>query len=684
MDRRYRRRAKKLLIGVAVAVPLLVAGGAVAEPSDLHVHTVQSVPIRWSNPAAKAPGGAGITPQVTQLSLGAFDAPAAGVTAQNGVPTGVPIAEKSMPKGAKPRTLTIVRASTAKYSAVGVTWREPGDVGDVSVAVRGHTPGADWGAWQAVGPSDNDKEDPVPAAKRQPAATTTRGGAELVWLGPSDGIELSVTWLDGRAPHDITADLIDPTDAPSDADPLPSAPPKTESVTRVPRPPIFSRAAWGADEREMTWRPQYAQVVKAIVVHHTATSNNYALADVPKIMRAIYHYQTVSRGWGDIGYNVLVDRFGRLWEGRSGGLSRPVVGAQAGGFNTGTAGIAMIGNFTTTTVPQPAAESTARYAAWKFSLGPAVDPRGSVTLTGGGSTSRFKPRTTVTVPRIFPHRQTHATECPGDLGVAALSSIRLRTANLLGPLILPETIRPRLAVWDPAKSLYLVLGKSTPILTGSPGDVPVPADYDGDGITDPAVWTPSTGVWKVQNSDDGSVQTQQWGSPGDKPVPADYTGNGHAELAVFHPSTGGWSIQGIGDLSFGQPGDVPVPADYTGDGSAELAVWRPSTGTWLMNGVGQFHLGESWHIPVPADYNGDGIADPASWSPVSQRFFVRGMGPVELGKRGDIPVPALYDGDVKADFAVYHSLGDGRAEYEIRGQAPILVGAAGDLPMPLR
>jgi hypothetical protein len=675
MDRRYRRRLKKLLIGATIAVPLLVAGGAVAGPSDVRVHTA---PIRWSNPAANAPGGAGITPQVTELSLGNFDTPAAGVTAANGAPAGVPLAEKSMPKGAKPRTLTIVRASTAKFSAVGVTWREPDGVGDISVAVRGHVPGHDWGTWQAVGPAEDDKDQP--AAKK----SKTRGGAELVWLGPSDGVELSVTWINGRAPHDITAELIDPTDAPSDANPVASVPPKTESAARVPRPAIFTRAAWGADEREMTWRPQYAPVVKAVVFHHTATSNTYAPADVPKIMRAIYHYQTVSRGWGDIGYNVLVDRFGRLWEGRSGGLSRPVVGAQAGGFNTGTAGIAVIGNFTATPVPAVAVDATAQYAAWKFALGPAVDPRGTVTLTGGGSTSKYRSGTTLTVPRIFPHRQTHATECPGALGVAALPAIRQRATTLLGPLTDPATIRPRLAVWDPPTASFRVLGKGAPIFTGSAGDLPVPADYDGDGITDPAVWSPYTGIWKIQNSGDGSVQTVQWGSPGDKPVPADYTGDGHAELAVFHPSSGGWSIQGIGDLTYGQPGDVPVPADYTGDGSADLAVWRPRTGEWVMNGAGTFNLGEAWHIPVPADYNGDGIADPASWSPVSQRFFVRGMGPVKLGKRGDIPVPALYDGDLKADFAVYHSLDDGRAEYEIRGQAPILLGAAGDLPIPLR
>src|SRR5207253_3942572 len=110
-------------------------------------------------------------------------------------------------------------------------------------------------------------------------------------------------------------------------------------------------AGWGADERLMTWQPQYVHSVEAVAFHHTATGNDYASGDVPRLMRAIYYYQAVSRGWGDIGYSVLVDRFGRLWEGRYGGLSRAVVGAHAGGFNRATAGIAVIGDHRTVDVP---------------------------------------------------------------------------------------------------------------------------------------------------------------------------------------------------------------------------------------------------------------------------------------------------------------------------------------------
>jgi N-acetylmuramoyl-L-alanine amidase len=164
--------------------------------------------------------------------------------------------------------------------------------------------------------------------------------------------------------------------------------------------------------------------------HHTATSNNYAAADVPGILRSIYQYQAVSRGWGDIGYHVLVDRFGRLWEGRAGGLDRPVIGAHAGGFNRATAGIVVIGNHVSTPVPAAAVESAARYIAWKLALTGPLDPRGTTTLTGGGSTSKYPVGTKVAVPRVFPHGLTNKTACPGQRGSDVLGAIRDRAYAL--------------------------------------------------------------------------------------------------------------------------------------------------------------------------------------------------------------------------------------------------------------
>ncbi|MGI5245373.1 FG-GAP-like repeat-containing protein [Dactylosporangium sp. CA-139066] len=689
--RRYRRGKLLAVAGCSLALLAagITAGSASARPTEPPVAPQSlAAPVEWVNPAGRAPGGEGVPTRVARVDLGDFDRPAAGAVAQAGTLAGVPLAE-DYHRGTRSRTLTVTRASTAPFSAVGVTWRESARVGAISVAVRHHVPGGAWSAWRAVGAGEADR-DPVTVTVQGPhgrpstapvapaSGRVERGGADLVWVGPSDGVQIAVSAASGPLPHDVTADLIDPSDSPADATPPP--PPAAEDAPAALRPlmpQINRRAAWGADEQVMDWRPQYATYVKAVAVHHTATGNDYTESDVPKILRSIYQYQTVSRGWGDIGYNVLVDRFGRLWEGRSGGLSRPVVGAQAGGFNTGTAGIAMIGDYRTTAVPPAVVESAAHYAAWKLSLSQAIDPRGSVTLTGGGSTSKYPAGTAVTVPRIFPHRQTNPTECPGAKGMDALPAIRSRAAELLGDLVKPGTVRAVLAAYRPVDGTVRLAGAPEPIFTSGPNEIAAPADYDGDGKTDIATWSPTTGNWTILLSGEGRT-TAQWGLPGDVPAPADYDGDGKADLAVFRPANGVWYIKGVGELQLGQPGDQPVPGDYTGDGRAEPAIWRPSTGLWAIRAIREWQFGEPGAIAVPADYNGDGTVEPAIWSPSTQQFTVEGQAPVRLGDPGDLPVPGQYDGDGRADLAVYH---DGR--FDVRGVGRYEVGAPGDVPMPL-
>ncbi|MCU1376509.1 MAG: hypothetical protein JWO68_3795 [Actinomycetia bacterium] len=198
----------------------------------------------------------------------------------------------------------------------------------------------------------------------------------------------------------------------------------------TPAPPIITRAEWGADETLRTSSRAFAPITKAIV-HHTAIEEVDPAAQV----RGIYRSHTQTNKWADIGYNFLVDREGRIYEGRwardyvtgedhSGEdtSGRLVEGAHAEGRNPGSVGIAILGNYELqgATIPDEALVSVARIIAWKF--GPrTLDPYGRTPYTLSNGTAEV-------FDNICGHRDvattTTHTSCPGDVAYQRLNDIR--------------------------------------------------------------------------------------------------------------------------------------------------------------------------------------------------------------------------------------------------------------------
>lgn len=199
------------------------------------------------------------------------------------------------------------------------------------------------------------------------------------------------------------------------------------------QPPIVARRAWAGADHPPVRAPEYGTVELAFV-HHTDNPNGYSPAEVPALLRAIYVDHRYGRGWNDIGYNFVIDRFGRIFEARAGGIDEPVVGAQAGGYNGFSTGIAVLGDYEAIRVSTAARQALRHLIAWKLSLH-GVPADGELTVhceSGGAVYSRFPADAAVRLDRVSGHRQADATTCPGDALYAQLKEVRRLAAKLAG------------------------------------------------------------------------------------------------------------------------------------------------------------------------------------------------------------------------------------------------------------
>jgi hypothetical protein len=305
---------------------------------------------------------------------------------------------------------------TRPFSMIGATWTDPHAALDGVIEIRTRS-AADgrWSAWRAL---DSDEANPAaPGSVDGPA----RGSTDPLWVGPSDGVEARLGG--GRtAPAGLRLDLIN-TDG-NAAKPTTEAARTAGSVVfpRRPVPRLVTRAGWGANEAIVKHPPEYTSPVQVLFVHHTATGNDYACTQSASIIRGIQLYHVRSKGWNDVGYNFLIDKCGTLFEGRAGGVDKPVLGAHTLGFNSGSAAIAVIGDYTSRGAPARVRSVIAQVAAYKLGAY-GNNPAGRVVVTSNGS-DRYRAGTRVALNRISGHRDTGRTACPGNVLYGQLGGIR--------------------------------------------------------------------------------------------------------------------------------------------------------------------------------------------------------------------------------------------------------------------
>ncbi|MGV9450696.1 FG-GAP-like repeat-containing protein [Streptomyces sp. NPDC003635] len=518
------------------------------------------------------------------------------------------------------------KRDTEQFSAVVVTWDDPEakTKGTPEVRTRDAETG-EWSGWQelVLEPSQAD------GAEAERAAL--RGGTESVWTGESDGIEVRVVNADGTEtggqPAGMDVKLLDPgTDpegglepaafAAETTSPSPSSAAPTETVTGSPsptdsttasasptgsptptttttptptptstvptprpstvvKPPIITQAEWGAST-DYNGTPSYGTDIKAAVIHHTGvdSDNTLSCAESAARMRTIQQAH-FGQDYFDVGYNFVVDKCGQIFEGRSGGMDLPVTGAHDAGFNTDTLGISYIGNFETAKPSNAALDAIARVVAWKFGMY-GIDPTGKVTLTSRAplnySGNKVAEGQQITLPRVFGHKDTNATACPGLNLYPKLGSIAslARTPGISHALTTTDVNR------DGVSDLVAGTPKANRVTV-------VPGGIDGPDTAARISFTQNTtGVPGTSESGDSFGAATAWG---------DVNGDGHADLAIGSPGEDDTS----GNADRGQVTVLYGPALNTGYSFTTSGV--TAAGAKLGSAV------------TVGDFNGDGKAD---------------------------------------------------------------------------
>ncbi len=426
----------------------------------------------------------------------------------------------------------------------------------------------------------------------------------------SEHAALDTSTMDGDHGADSVYRAVDPQ-------PVSGAGARLAAAVFTPRPVIYSRAQWGADERMRGKSSLHYGDVHAGFVHHTVNANTYTRAEVPALLRSIYAYHVRVRGWSDIGYNYLIDRFGRIWEGRYGGIDRAVVGAHTLGYNDDSFAASAIGNYELTKPSKATLQAYATLFAWKLSLH-GVD----ASSTRQYVTSRW-------FQAINGHRDAAATACPGKYLYAKLPVIR------------------RMAAADQRGWAGRQL-ESNLASTPAP-DLVVRRAGDGEAFV-----VPTGGL--IHFPAPTTVATVAAGATGVL-VSRDLTGDHRGDLLV-RQSDGSLAVRpGTSKDSYGATDrvltafrgkdQVSAPGDLNGDGRADLAARNPTTGALVLflqraNGTFRHHaVGSGWNaydlIAAGGDLTGDRVPDLVARDRSGVLWVYAGTGHAGFAPRTRVP-----------------------------------------------
>lgn len=584
---------------------------------------------------------------------------------------------------ASARTVVSAITPVTGFGIAGLSWAHGENLAetDVTAELRTETAGV-WTDWTALQYDADNAPDPNSVDGIHDRPGTIEG-----LVGKVDFVQARLTVAKGALPTDLKLTVVDTGTAASSAVQTPAidtarlesgsttpdamAPATSQSSTGgiapmadsyalsaavTPKPTIYSRAQWGADE---SWRDptslHYFEIHGGFV-HHTVNSNDYTAAEVPAIIRGIYYFHTHSRGWSDIGYNFLIDKFGRIWEGRYGGVDRPVVGAHAYGVNDYAFGVAAIGNFCnpahdgsscTTNVQPTSAMLNAEGAlfAWKLSLSGIAANATSATIAG------------VTFPSpILGHRDAakvtslNDTECPGYNLYVQIPTIRkIAAADQAG--------------WAERNLHTNIVGTYPSIIARRAGDSQIVIMPTG-GISDFAA--AKQVVASLPAGESSVVATP------------DLTGDGKGDLLAYGPTrwsvyigngAGGFTLQATHNgASFAGLTNVVAVGDVTGDGKNDIMAINAAGRAVLFkgNGAGGFSMATlSLVLGHPSFFLGagaltsDGKPDllAINSTGVMTRYHGNGAGGFAAG----VTVPGRYPGG-NAWTGIGDLTGDGKAD----------------------